>query len=241
MVQQQQAPVRNQLLLGLSPDDFGLLQPHLRPVDLDLRRILIEAGGPIPHVTFPDGGIVSCLADTAEGRIEVGLVGSEGLVGLPAVLGIDRSPHSYLVQLAGDGHSIAPGDLRARMAESPSLQARLLRYAHVFMVQTSQTAYANAGFTIEARLARWILMTHDRTEGEELLLTHDFLSMMLGVRRPGVTVALQVLEGNRLIRATRGRVVVLDRAGLEDVADDAYGLAEAEYASALSQPMRAEA
>jgi len=103
------------------------------------------------------------------------------------------------------------------------------------MVQTAQTAYANAGFTMEARLARWILMTDDRLERDELPLTHDFLSMMLGVRRPGVTLAIQALETNKLIRAKRGGITVLDRAGLEAVANDAYGLAEAEYARVMAQ------
>ena len=103
------------------------------------------------------------------------------------------------------------------------------------MVQTAETAYANAGFTMEARLARWILMTDDRLAREDLPLTHDFLSIMLGVRRPGVTIAVQNLESNRLIRAKRGGITVLDRTGLQEVAGDAYGLSEAEYASAMGQ------
>ena len=121
------------------------------------------------------------------------------------------------------------------MQHSPSLLAGFLRYAHALMVQTAQTAYANAGFTMEARLARWILMTDDRLEREDLPLTHDFLSMMLGVQRPGVTMAVQALEASKLIRAKRGGITVLDRAGLEAVADDAYGLAEAEYARVMGQ------
>lgn len=237
----QQAAVRNRLLSGLPPDGFGLLQPHLEPFKLDLRLMLSEPGDPVPFVHFVERGIVSILADTAEGRIEVGMIGCEGLAGLPAVLGIERTPHAQLVQTQGEALRVPVGELRAAMDRSPSVRDRLLRYAHAFMVQTSQTAYANAAFAIEARLARWILMTHDRTGEDELVLTHDFMSMMLGVRRPGVTVAVQVLEGNRLIRATRGRIVVLDRAGLEAVADDAYGLAEAEYASALLQETSAEA
>lgn len=240
MAQPQQSSVRNRLLAGLSPADFERLQPHLQPVSLDLREVMLDAKGPIPHVTFIERGIASGLANTSEGRIEVGLVGSEGMIGLPVVLGIDRSPYAYMVQGVGEGLRISAGELRAAVGESPSLQARLLRYAHVLMVQKAQTAFANAAFTVEARLARWILMTHDRTEGDELLLTHDFLSMMLGVRRPGVTVAVQVLEGNRLIRATRGRITVLDRDGLEAVADDAYGLAESEYEDALAEPESAE-
>src|SRR5947208_3199015 len=120
------------------------------------------------------------------------------------------------------------------MRHSPALHARLLRYAHARMVQTAQTAYANAGFGIEARLARWVLMTDDRLEGEDLPLTHEFLSMMLGVRRAGVTLAIQALEASKLIRAKRGSLTVLDRAGLEALARDAYGVAEAEYARVMA-------
>ena len=236
MAQPQHSSVRNRLLAGLSSADFGLLQPHLQPVPLDLRVTLLEAKGPIPHVTFVERGIVSGIADTDEGRIEVGMVGPEGLVGLPVLLGIDRSPIVFLVQGAGEGLRVTPGELRAAMGESPSLQGWCLRYAHTFMVQTVQTAYANAGYSVEARLARWILMTHDRTEGDELTLTHDFLSMMLGVRRPGVTVAVQILEGNRLIRAKRGRITVLDRAGLVDIGALGQQRAEAEYDSAMAEP-----
>src|SRR5215207_9926901 len=184
----QQAAVRNRLLSGLTPEGFGLLQPHLEPMPLDLRQWLIEAGEPIQHVYFPEHGIVSIVADTSEGRIEVGLIGPEGMAGLPVVLGIERSPHSYLVQAAGEALRVPAPDLRTALRQSPSLHAGFLRYAHALMVQTAQTAYANAGFTIEARLARWILMTDDRLERDELPLTHDFLSMMLGVCRPGVTL-----------------------------------------------------
>jgi len=235
MAHLQQASVRNRLLSGLAPDDFGLLQPDLEPVPLDLRHWLIEAGEPIQHVTFPEQGIVSILADTMEGRIEVGMIGPEGMAGLPVVLGIDRSPHSYLVQAAGDALRIPAQNLRTAIRHSPSLQAGFLRYVHTLMVQTAQTAYANAGFTIETRLARWILMTDDRLEGDDLPLTHDFLSMMLGVRRPGVTIAVQTLEGDKLIRAKRGGITVLDRVRLEEVADSAYGVSEAEYASVMGQ------
>src|SRR4051812_44269773 len=233
MTRLHQAAVRNRLLSALNPDDFGLLQPDLEPVALDLRQWLIEAGEPIQHVTFPEQGIVSILADTSEGRIEVGMIGPEGMAGLPVVLGIERSPHGYMVQAAGGAARITPQDLRTALRHSPALPAGVLRYSHTLMGQTAQTAYANAGFTLEARLARWILMTDDRLERNELPLTHDFLSMMLGVRRSGVTIAVQTFESDQLIRARRGRITVLDRTGLEEVADGAYGVSEAEYASVM--------
>jgi len=195
--------------------------------------MLIEANEPIRHAYFPENGIASILANTSEGRIEVGMVGREGMVGVPLVLGHDRTPHGFMVQAEGEALRITAKDLQRANKDTPSIHALLLRYVHTMMVQTAHTAFANASFTIEARLARWILMTHDRVDGDELPLTHEFLSLMLGVRRPGVTVAVQTLEENGLIRAARGRITVLDRARLEHVADSAYGGSEAEYASVM--------
>jgi CRP-like cAMP-binding protein len=239
MTQLQQATRKsashNQLLATLTSADSDLIHAHFERVPLNFRDILIEARAPLEHVYFPEQGIASILANTSEGRIEVGMIGREGMVGVPVVLGLDRSPHAFLIQAAGEAQRISANDLRQVIARSPSLNARLLRYVHAMMIQTAQTAYANASFNIEARLARWILMTHDRVESDDLPLTHDFLSMMLGVRRPGVTVAVQTLEASGLIRASRGRITVLDRPKLEEVADDAYGLSEAEYASVMGQ------
>jgi CRP-like cAMP-binding protein len=236
--QLQQSSVRNKLLRTLTPEDFGRLAPHLEPIRLDLRDILFEAGQPIAHVVFPEQGNASLLADTEEGRFEVGVIGPEGLVGVPVVLGLETSPHTALVQGAGTGLRMPPERLRRALDESTSFRRVMLRFVHAFMTQITETAHANAGFPIEARLARWLLMSHDRLDGDELPLTHEFLSMMLGTRRPGVTLAVQSLEGNRLIRATRGRVQVLDRAGLERLAGDAYGLAVAEYGRAMQMSLR---
>lgn len=235
MPQLQQASVRNRLLAALPPEDFGGLQPHLEPVSLELRHVLLEANAPMKHAYFLEHGIISALADTSQGRIEVGLIGREGMVGVPVVLGADRSPHTFLVQAPGTALRIRGADLRTAMRTSASLRAPLMLYVHALLIQTAETAYANAGFTIEARLARWVLMTDDRLEGGDLPLTHEFLSMMLGVRRPGVTAAIQVLESSGLIRAGRGRITVLNRAGLEKAAGDAYGVSKAEYASILER------
>src|SRR3954451_4347141 len=136
MAHLQHASVRNRLLATLTPDDFDLLQPHLEAVPLEMRHWLIEAGEPIQHVYFPERAIVSILADTTEGRIEVGMIGPEGMAGLPVVLGIERSPHSYLVQAAGEALRIPAQDLRTALRQSSSLQAGFLRYAYALMVQT---------------------------------------------------------------------------------------------------------
>ena len=141
------------------------------------------------------------------------------------------------MQVEGRGYRIAAEALRRAIDTSASLRGLLLRYAHTFLVQTAQTALANAGAPAEERLARWLLMYHDRQDGDDLSVTHEFLSLMLGVRRPTVTVAIHTLEGAGLIRARRGRIRVLNRAGLEEAAGEAYGPAEAEY-ERLIGPLR---
>jgi CRP-like cAMP-binding protein len=229
----QQSSIINQLLASLSHSDFALLQPHLQPVDMELRQHVYRGGEPISHVLFPDSRIVSMVADIEEGRFEVGMAGWEGLAGVPVLLGVSHTPHTAIVQVPGVGWRLAAEQLRTAMAESAALTSMLHRYVHTFIVQISQTAFANAGYSLEARLGRWILMTHDRTAGDELLMTHDFMATMLGTGRSGVTFAVQSLEGNGLIRATRGRIIVRNREGLEALAGDAYGLAEREYSNVL--------
>jgi CRP-like cAMP-binding protein len=225
----QQLSITNRLLASLSPEDFASLQQHLEPVSLDLRQALIEPNKPIEYVYFPEQGMSSVTNNSSGGKIEVGVIGREGLVGLPIVLGISQTPYEHFMQIAGHGWRIAVHDLEQAMGQNSSLHHRLLRYAQASHVQVSETAFANANCDVEARLARWLLMCHDRIDGDDIPLTHEFIAIMLGVRRPGVTVALHVLEGMRVIRAKRGIITVLDRERLEELADDAYGLSEAEY------------
>jgi CRP-like cAMP-binding protein len=225
----QQLSIGNRLLASLSANDFASLQPHLEPVSLDMRQVLIEPNTAIAHVYFPEAGMSSVTNNSSGGKIEVGVVGREGMIGLPIVLGIDRTPYEHFMQIPGHGWRMAVQDLERAMTRSSSLQRHLLRYAQASHVQVSETAFANANNDIEARLARWLLMCHDRVDGDDIPLTHEFIAMMLGVRRPGVTVALHVLEGMKVIRAKRGVVTVLDRKKLEELAEDSYGLSEAEY------------
>ena len=225
-----QQTVRNRLLKALPRGDFDLLEPFLQPMTAPLRLVMFEAHKPIDHAYFPESGFASVTMPSATGPIELGMIGREGMVGAsPLLLGDDRSPHDCFIQMTGQVLRISVADLRRAISQSSSLGAVLLRFVQSFLVQIAQTAFANAAYTIEVRLARWILMCHDRGEGDELGVTHEFLAMMLGVRRPGVTLATQALEGNQLIRASRGRIVVLDRPGLEALAADSYGVAEAEY------------
>lgn len=217
------APIpRNRLLAAMSPDDFAALAPSLEPVAMPFQSVLIESNQPIRSVLFPESGIVSTIANTEEGRIEIGVIGWEGLVGVPVVLGTDQTPHTSIVQVAGTALAIAPAALRAAIRARPSLFRPLGLYIQALFVQVSQTAYVNVTFDIEARLARWLLMMTDRIEMDEIPLTHEFLSAMLGVRRPGVTVATHVLEGTGAIRARRGRIEVRDRDKLLELAGDSY-------------------
>jgi len=225
----QQNTVRNRILAALKPEDFALLQPKLEPVRLELRQMTYQPNELIEHVYFIERGITSVLADASEGRVEVGMIGSEGMAGLPVLLGSDHSPYAFMVQAEGDALRLPAADMKAAYQENPGINAVIGRYIHAFLLQVAQTAYANATLNVEARLARWILMTQDRLQRDDLPLTHDFLSMMLAVRRPGVTTATHVLEGGRLIKATRGQIKVLDRERLVHLADNTYGVAEAEY------------
>src|SRR3954462_2277118 len=235
----QPAPPHNHLLWALSVQEVSLLQPQLEPVPLPVGRRLVEPNTPIQHVYFLDEGIASVVASTPQGRrIEVGIIGREGLTGLPVLLGTDRTPHACFVQTAGSGWRILADDLRRALAASAALPQHLLRFVQAFLVQFGQTALANACHVVEQRLARWLLMCHDRVDGDDLSTTHEFLSLILGVRRAGVTEALKVLEDRGLISTKRGQVTVLDRVKLEAVAGDSYGVPEAEYARLFGLPLR---
>jgi CRP-like cAMP-binding protein len=223
MKQPTRRPTTNQILSNLSPSDFGLLARNLRTVDLPARFRVEERDRPIKHVYFVERGIVSVVANGLGKRdIEVGIIGLEGMTGLAIVMGEVRAAHESFVQIAGSGQRIPASKLRVAIRDSATLHRAFLRYGHQFMTQTARTALANGRSRIEERLARWLLMAHDRIEGDEILLTHDFLSTMLGVRRAGVTEALNVLEDADLVRSHRGMITILDRAGLEASSDGTY-------------------
>lgn len=229
--------VRNRILAALSDDDFERLEPHMTGRDVGPGEVLIEPNEPIRQVYFPEIGLASFVSPT-EVETEVGLVGREGFVGASVTLDVDSVPLKAVGQIAGRGYTIPTDALRAASRQSEHLRSLLARYTHAFMMQAASTAYANAHFTVEQRLARWLLMTHDRLDGDDLALTHDFLAVMLCVRRPGVTVATHVLEGNHAIRARRGRITIVDRQKLIELAGDSYGLAEAEYERVMEPKIR---
>jgi CRP-like cAMP-binding protein len=223
-------PRSNRLLASLGNDDFDLLEPHLKSVSLELRKSLERPNRRIETVYFPEAGFASVVAIHPNGKeAEVGLIGREGMTGLPIVLGDDRSPHATYIQAPGKGRCIAAAELRQATQASPSLRDSLLKFVQAFGVQTTHTAVCNVQSRLDVRLARWLLMAHDRIGEDTLPITHEFLSMMLGVRRPGVTEALHALREQGLIAYGRGLITVHDRKGMERKAGAVYGVPEAEY------------
>jgi CRP-like cAMP-binding protein len=221
---------RNRLLAALSPADLALVQPYLAPIAVAVRHEIERPNRQIESVYFMDAGIASVVAvQPDETQVEVGLIGPEGMSGTAVVLGGDRSPHATYIQVAGEAQWLKADQLRKAMRASDSLRALFLKYVQVFMVQTTHTAIANARAKIDRRLARWILMANDRTATKTLPLTHEFLALMLGVRRPGVTEALQSLKRQKLIDTGRNQIVVLNRSGIEKMAGSSYGVPEKEY------------
>ena len=234
-----QSRPRNRLLAVLPAADLALLQPSMELVALETRQVLETPHKTINHVHFVESGLVSVVGTTEpEHRIEVGMVGHEGMTGVGVVLGDDRSMNEALVQSTGTAWRVATPALRKVMVASPSLTAALLRYVHVFIAQASQTALANGRGKLDERLARWLLMWHDRLRDDNLTITHEFLALLLGVRRQGVTVALHDLEGKGLIKSTRSLIKILDRPGLQQAANGFYGLPEAEYDRAIGPGSR---
>ncbi len=234
--QRQRSPPtpRNHLLAALPPPDLARLRPQLEPVALLVPQVLYASGQPIPAVHFVETGWVSMVAQLEGGDLaEVGLVGREGMVGLPLALGADAASTEAMVQGSGTALRMDAAAFGRALSGSTALHRLLLRYALAFQAQVAQTAACNGRHRLEERLARWLLMAHDRAEGDELPLTQDFLSMMLAARRSGVTIAAGILQKAGLIRYVRGRITVLDRPGLEDAACECHGAVRREYARLL--------
>jgi CRP-like cAMP-binding protein len=220
----------NGILASLCEQDAALLRPYLKPVALPLRKVLETKKRKIEHVYFIEQGIASVVADGGHDHsVEVGLIGCEGMTGLAAILGIGISPHAVFMQSAGSGLCMPASALAQAMRDSVTLRETLLHYCHTMMVQMAYTGLANGRYKVDERLARWLLMAQDRSEGDSIFLTHDFLSIMLGCRRPSVTEALSDLAKSGAIRIQRGVIVVRDRAVLEDIANGSYGAPESEY------------
>jgi CRP-like cAMP-binding protein len=217
------AAILNSLLAALPRKSYRRLLPGLAPVDLAFGEVLYDAGEPIRDVYFPSQSLVSLLT-LVEGHLalEVGMVGREGMVGIPLALGVEVSPVRALVQGAGPALRMSADRFRKELPRNPALQRELHRYVHAMMAQISQTAGCNRFHVVEARLARWLLMTRDRVRSGRFRMTHDFLSHMLGVRRVGVTEAASALQRRKLIEYSRGNIRILDDRGLEAACCSCY-------------------
>ena len=217
------AAIQNSLLAALPRKSYLRLAPGLAPVELVFGEVLYDAGDTIRDVYFPTQSLVSLLT-VVEGHLalEVGMVGREGMVGVPLVLGSDVSPVRALVQGAGPALKMNGQRFRSELNASPPLQRELQRYIYAMMVQISQTAGCNRFHVVEARLARWLLMTRDRMRSGHFRMTHEFLSHMLGVRRVGVTEAASALQRRKLIEYSRGNITILDDRGLEAACCSCY-------------------
>ena len=225
----------NNLLIALGEQGYERLRAQLVPINLPLGEKVQLAGQKIEYVWFIEEGISSMIARSPRGeQIEVALTGRESGMNFGIALGDDISSLEVLIQAPGRALRMDVNLALAAMEEQPRLRSLLLRASQTLFVQATQTALANNGYTVEERLARWLLMCHDRVDGDELNLTHHFLSLMLGVRRPSVTVAIHVLEGERLLTARRARLKIRDRAGLEEYAAEIYGAPEAVHARLLA-------
>ncbi|WP_226895853.1 Crp/Fnr family transcriptional regulator [Polymorphobacter sp. PAMC 29334] len=235
----QQTSVRNTLLATMAASDFSLLEPYLQRIPLPVRMQLHVAGQKIEQVYFPEDGIISIVAITLDGdECEVGVFGREGMSETATVLGTDHSPHAAYVQSAGvSGLKLPSAVLTTAFEKSSTLRRHLLRYVQAMVIQLSSSITA-AGQSIEQRLARWILMCHDRVDDDDIPLTHEFVAMMLGVRRSSVTEAMIALAGSGMIETRRGIIIVRDRRGLETTAAGGYGLAEHEYKRLIGVALR---
>jgi CRP-like cAMP-binding protein len=220
----------NRLLSLLSDDDYEHLRPHLSLIALDYRKILYEAARPIEHVYFPVEGVASLVITSADGAsAEVGTIGSEGIVGLPVCLGDREAPSSVYVQVPGTALKMNADAFRGELGHCPSLNLAMLRYAHAFFNQVAQSAACAHLHRVEERCCRWLLMTRDRMPSGEFLLTHEFLGMMLGVRRTTVTEVMGSLQKAGLIRYRRGHVSILDPEALRQRACECYDISRLEF------------
>jgi CRP-like cAMP-binding protein len=220
----------NRLLSLLSDVDYERLRPHLSHVVFDYKKSLYEASRPIDHVYFPIDGVASLVITTAEGAgAEVGTIGNEGLVGLPVCLGDREAPSSVYVQVPGTALEMDARLFRDELARNPALNLIMLRYAHAFFNQVAQSAAGAHLHRVEQRCCRWLLMTRDRMPSGDFLLTHEFLGMMLGVRRTTVTDVMGSLQKAGLIRYRRGHVTILNQEALHRRTCECYDVSKLEF------------
>lgn len=217
--------VRNEILLSLPAKEFATLVAELEFVELRAHDLLNEMGEVIEFCYFMNSGMTSILSVMSDGKgVEVGLTGKEGFIGLPVIVGLKTSPTRAIVQIAGSAFRLSVAQLLPALSKCPQLERRLNRYSQELSMQATQVAACNRLHEVEQRLARWLLMSQDRVNGDVVPLTQEFLSHMLGTRRASVTVAAGVLQKAGLIKYVRGTVNIVNRSRLEDAACECYGI-----------------
>jgi CRP-like cAMP-binding protein len=217
--------VQNRVLLSIPDNEFWALRPHLELLEFGSHQVLHEAHEVLHYAYFPNDGLLSLVVVLAEGKtVEAGIVGKEGVVGLPALAGLSRSPLREVVQVTGDGLRVAVSTLRELLGNAPQLRYQLERFSVLLGLQVAQTAGCNRLHDVEQRLARWLLMAQDRVSTETLPITHDFLATMLGTDRPSVSLAAGELQKAKVIEYNRGSVRIVNRAELERISCECYGV-----------------
>jgi CRP-like cAMP-binding protein len=223
-------PIQNQLLAALPAKDYKRLIPHLESVPLPFMEVLYESGHAIEHVYFPNDGLISLLVVMKDQTLrEIGVIGNEGMLGIAVALGMKATPNRALIQLPGSAVRMKAGVLRVELKRCGALQNVLQSYAHALFTQVSQSAACASAHVLDKRLSRWLLMTHDHAPGDVFEMKHEFLAMMLGVTRSVVTRAAGLLQDEKMIRYTRGQMIILDRGRLEATACECYAVVKAEY------------
>lgn len=232
-------PQRKNYLLGsLDGEALARILKKLEMVEYDLGEVLYEAGEKMDYAYFPTTAIVSLLYIMENGATaEIGIVGNDGLLGVSLFLGGDSTSSRAIIQSAGSMCRIRPKDLIAEFKRAGKFQDILLRYTQALMTQISQTALCNRLHAVEEQLCRWLLLSHDRLHTDKLVMTHDLISNMLGVRREGITLAAQKLAKKKLIKNTRGTIEIIERQGLEDAACECYEIVNTEYNRLLGRGM----
>ena len=218
-----QKPFKNCLLSKLSLEQLDRLRPRLLPLDLDVRQVIYEPNVPIQYAYFPEQGMISVVSLMLDGNcIEVGTIGREGMAGASLLLDTDSVPYQFFVQVAGSAHRLEVSVLMDEAERSRELRQLILRYQSAFLTQTMQGVACNDLHSIQPRCCRWLLMARDRADSDELKLTHEFLGLMLGVRRASVTDVLRPLQEAGLVRSNHGTITILNREGLERGACECY-------------------
>ena len=218
-------------LLGSLPDvEFARVKSHLKRVSLELGQVLYESGDKLEYVYFPTTAIISLLYIMENGATaEIGVVGNDGVLGIALFMGGDTTPNRAVIQSAGDAYRMSAKNLKAEFTLGGMFHNLLLRYTQALITQISQTAVCNRLHSVEQQLCRWLLLSHDRLNSDELVMTHDLISNMLGVRREGITLAAKKLSVRKLITNVRGTMTIIDRRGLEEAVCECYDVVNNEY------------